>query len=636
MSPLVLSIVIPVYNGAEHLLECLQAIQLACQPLDQSLEIIVVDDGSTDSTARLLQQQPVRVVTLPTNQGRAAARWAGAQTARAQQLLFLDSRVRIAPDFLQQLFRYLEHTDCIMAGGYQPQQEKVGFARLFYLIRRRWYGRHLWPSPRSSYWLTPIHFAHSPKGATALSLPKALYLEAAQSQPAKGKHQSDDTALLAEIVFHHRRPILRAKYLRWQYQPRQNTLAWIQWLLHRGQTFADFYLSPRKRLLWLFVGVAAVAVFVLGFLPAGLPWLLLLSLSTWLCLILLLAEAPTDCFTLAWQLPAATVVFVVGILMYYGQHFRRRISTFTLAGVVLWLIWYLSQHLVELQALSHITASTMGLLLGLYWLFYVVNGLIAQQILRVYDVPLALPENIALSLLTSLGNIFLPFRGGAGWRAWYLKRFHGLRLSHFLHALAATAVLGFLVTSLAACLGLLFLGIALHQWYPLLLLVYGGLGLGASLFLLLDPVALLPIWLTLPSKLRSALQGWRSLRHAKTTLVYVVGLNVMNLGLTTSLLWIELQALGVQSLAGTAISWPQTLLLATTGSLSLVISLTPAALGIREVLLMGTSQLMALNPTQIVAVSLLDRGINLLSLLLGAPLASWWLIRQSKRSPRKK
>lgn len=95
--PLV-SVIVPVYNGARTLPACLQALQNQTSPADQ-YEIIVVDDGSTDSTVAVAQGFGVRVISQP-NAGPAAARNRGAAEARGELLLFTDADCAPAPDWI--------------------------------------------------------------------------------------------------------------------------------------------------------------------------------------------------------------------------------------------------------------------------------------------------------------------------------------------------------------------------------------------------------------------------------------------------------------------------------------------------------------------------------------------------------
>jgi GT2 family glycosyltransferase len=90
-----LAIVIPVWNGAATLAECLAALRPGLAAGD---ELVVVDDGSTDASAAIAEAAGARVVRQPANGGQAAARNAGVRATRADVLLFVDADVVVAPD----------------------------------------------------------------------------------------------------------------------------------------------------------------------------------------------------------------------------------------------------------------------------------------------------------------------------------------------------------------------------------------------------------------------------------------------------------------------------------------------------------------------------------------------------------
>jgi glycosyltransferase involved in cell wall biosynthesis len=83
------SVIVSVYNGEDFLPEALHSIrQQDCHPM----EILVVDDGSTDGTARIAAdfKDGIRYVHQP-NQGPAAARNHGLRLARGEVICFLDA-----------------------------------------------------------------------------------------------------------------------------------------------------------------------------------------------------------------------------------------------------------------------------------------------------------------------------------------------------------------------------------------------------------------------------------------------------------------------------------------------------------------------------------------------------------------
>lgn len=116
----VVSVIIPVYNVAEYLTDCLTSIQN--QTL-KDIEIICVDDGSTDSSLSILCQaaeaDPRICVLVQKNSGLSAARNTGIQAARGKYLYYLDSDDMLEPDALQFLIDTVEDNDleCILFGG---------------------------------------------------------------------------------------------------------------------------------------------------------------------------------------------------------------------------------------------------------------------------------------------------------------------------------------------------------------------------------------------------------------------------------------------------------------------------------------------------------------------------------------
>jgi len=115
------SIVIPTFNGASRIGNCLDA--LLKQAPGREVEILVVDDGSTDETASLVSEYPgVRLITQP-NAGPAAARNLGAREARGSILLFTDDDCVPLPDWLDAMLEPFSDPELVGAKGiYRTRQ----------------------------------------------------------------------------------------------------------------------------------------------------------------------------------------------------------------------------------------------------------------------------------------------------------------------------------------------------------------------------------------------------------------------------------------------------------------------------------------------------------------------------------
>lgn len=85
------TIVIPAFNEAQAIGDVLENLQRVLSGSPWQFEIIVVDDGSTDNTAEIVKQHPVRLISHPSNRGYGAALKSGVRKAAYDLLVMLDA-----------------------------------------------------------------------------------------------------------------------------------------------------------------------------------------------------------------------------------------------------------------------------------------------------------------------------------------------------------------------------------------------------------------------------------------------------------------------------------------------------------------------------------------------------------------
>lgn len=113
---MLLSIIIPVYNGARTIARCLNSItNQNVNPTD--IEIIVVDDCSTDNTLDIihtLTSTPpyLTIINLTRNSRQGTARNKGVEIAKGKYISFLDADDYLVEGCLGGLIKYLGHLDC--------------------------------------------------------------------------------------------------------------------------------------------------------------------------------------------------------------------------------------------------------------------------------------------------------------------------------------------------------------------------------------------------------------------------------------------------------------------------------------------------------------------------------------------
>jgi mycofactocin glycosyltransferase len=111
------SIIVPVFNRADEIEVCLTSLQKLDYPREQ-IEIIVVDDASTDQTTAVVKRFGVKLIIQSLNKGQSAARNLGAAAARGELIAFIDSDCRADEKWLKELVPYFQDPRIALVGGY--------------------------------------------------------------------------------------------------------------------------------------------------------------------------------------------------------------------------------------------------------------------------------------------------------------------------------------------------------------------------------------------------------------------------------------------------------------------------------------------------------------------------------------
>ena len=106
-----ISVIVPVYNTESYLKKCIESI---INQTFRNIEIILVDDGSTDTSAEILADYALRdnriIVIHQENQGLSAARNAGMRSAKGEYIMFVDSDDWIKKDMVECLLKNIEES----------------------------------------------------------------------------------------------------------------------------------------------------------------------------------------------------------------------------------------------------------------------------------------------------------------------------------------------------------------------------------------------------------------------------------------------------------------------------------------------------------------------------------------------
>lgn len=140
-----LSLVIPVYNEEENLTELIARTTAACDKLDCTTEIILVDDGSADRSMDMIieaSQKDPRIVgvILTSNFGQHAAVTAGFQTSRGKYVVTLDADLQNPPEEIHKLLEKLREGYDVVGSIRENRQDtlfrKVGSKMVNLMVRK--------------------------------------------------------------------------------------------------------------------------------------------------------------------------------------------------------------------------------------------------------------------------------------------------------------------------------------------------------------------------------------------------------------------------------------------------------------------------------------------------------------------
>lgn len=142
-----ISIIVPCYNEEEAIPFFYREIDRVSASLDADIELLFVDDGSSDGTLKLLRSlaekdKRVRYISFSRNFGKEAAMYAGLQNAAGDYAAIMDADLQDPPALLPEMVRILKEEDYDSVGTRRINRKgeppvRTFFAKLFYRIINR-------------------------------------------------------------------------------------------------------------------------------------------------------------------------------------------------------------------------------------------------------------------------------------------------------------------------------------------------------------------------------------------------------------------------------------------------------------------------------------------------------------------
>lgn len=317
---IVVSVIFPLLNATEDLHGVCQAIAEQKDVDHSKLEIIFVDDGSTDDTPDKIRKvkklfshfADTQTITHKERRGLAQTRYDGAKKARGEFLTFVDKKTRPDKDYLASLLS--KKRDIVIGNVYMNKKRSL-WDRLLVVFRKKLY------FPYFNHPFDDVLLDHQTykrfknKGGGGAMLVKRDYFLRVASGKALSKDSNDDSQLIEQLS--EIEPILKTSSAKLLYLNRTGFKENITHMYNRGPKFVDYYIQPGTRFflpLVTFFGLIPTLVLATILQPTIATYILGALIVLLLLIALYLSEEPLDFLAVLVLLPIAVISFCSGLV----------------------------------------------------------------------------------------------------------------------------------------------------------------------------------------------------------------------------------------------------------------------------------------------------------------------------------
>lgn len=283
-----------------------------------------------------------------------------------------------------------------------------------------------------------------------------------------------------------------------------------------------------------------------------------------------------------------------------GSKNLKVLKLFVYAALLIGGIALLRAHYQDFLALRILAPNWLGLAMGMAIITLFANGYFNLFIYRHFQLNLPFREWFGLSVVNTAGNLLMPMRAGAVSNAVFLKRRYNFSYTNFISVISATYVLTFWLNALVGILALLTMWFWSQLFFWTIFLVFLGLFLGLSIVMIFNPKCP-EVAHPLLHKIYAGFNTWQTIKGQPRLLVMVSLITLINLMATSIGTWAQFLALGI------SLPIASCFILSIFSNLSLLVSLTPASLGIREAFSGFSAAMINVPVPQAIAASVIDR-----------------------------
>jgi glycosyltransferase involved in cell wall biosynthesis len=296
----------------------------------KEIEIVIVDDGSTDDTPQQIKTNlatlkafgNVQVITHKERAGLIMARLNAAKSAKGMFIAFVDKRTRPNPDYIHYLLAKKRN---IVIGDVYMDKQRSPWDRVLTLIRKKLYYPYF-NHPFDDIEIdSDLYKRFKNKGGGGAMLVLRDYYLSVIDKFKKSPNANDDSMLINNLLKFE--PLLKTADARTLYINRTGFKENVLHVYNRGPKFVDYYIKPGTRffpeiIALVVVLLASIALFFIQ--PLVLAYELMAAVALLIFIASYLSEGLVDFLTCLWVFPVLILAFVVGILKGLAMKALRR------------------------------------------------------------------------------------------------------------------------------------------------------------------------------------------------------------------------------------------------------------------------------------------------------------------------
>lgn len=288
---------------------------------------------------------------------------------------------------------------------------------------------------------------------------------------------------------------------------------------------------------------------------------------------------------------------------------------------VLIFLWYVTNNKADFLVLKEVQYRFLILVMLGHLSLIVLNGFLTKVVVEPFGGEMNTRQGTHVSLLTSIGNFFLPVGSGMAIRAVYLKKVIGFGYKDFMTTMYGNYMVVFFVNGLIGITSLIIIGPKNYSVFILLGTIFGLMVLSTGYLSILGVPKFISKLDTPASNKYIAMisrivTGWDLIIKNKRLLRKIILITFLGF-----LINIFINLFAIKSI-GVSVTVAELALYSSISSIVLLLNLTPGSIGIRESLYIFSASLIGLSIPQIILVSIIDRTTKFIVLSI-----SWVFMR---------